>query len=141
MPLSRSNIFWPFSLTWKRLTVQPGNTQEISSGQHPISCSLQVLKGTDDCAMCMWGKSVQRVERTMQFGVNSIQNWASENGFKFSRSKTVCIHICSHNGFFPEPTILLDKSPIIIAKEAKFIGLICYSKLTFKKHIQHLNVP
>ena len=34
--------------------------------------------------------------------------------------------------FFPEPTILLDKSPIKDAKETKFLGLIFDSKLTFK---------
>ena len=76
----------------------------------------------------------------MQLCVNSVQNWVSENGFKFSPSKTACIHRCKQNGFFPEPTILLDKSPIKVVKEAKFLGLIFYSKLTFKNHIQHLQI-
>ena len=113
-----------YGTTWKH------TGDGCSSGQHPISCSLQVLKGTDDCAMCMWGKSVQRVERTMQFGVNSIQNWASENGFKFSRSKTVCIHVCSHNVFFPR-THNYQRSKI------PWSDFLLQTYL--KKHIQHLN--
>ena len=102
-----------------------------------------VLKGTDslfvdDIALCVRGRSVQRVERAMQLCVNSVQNWVSENGFKFSPSKTACIHRCKQNGFFPEPTILLDKSPIKVVKEAKFLSLNLDFKLIFKNHIQHL---
>ena len=71
----------------------------------------------------------------MQLCFNSVQNWVSENGFKCSPSKTACIHFYRQNGFFPEPTILLDKFPIKVVKEAKFLGLIFDSKLTFKSHI------
>ena len=57
-----------------------------------------VLKGTDcslfvdDFALCVSGKTLNRVERAMQLCVNSVQKWVPENGFKFSTSKTVCIH-------------------------------------------------
>ena len=57
-----------------------------------------VLKGTDcslfvdDFTSCVSGKTLNRVERAMQLCVNSVQEWESENGFKFSTSKTVCIH-------------------------------------------------
>ena len=57
-----------------------------------------VLKGTDyslfvdDFASCVSGKTLNKVERAMQLCVNSVQEWQSENGFKFSTSKTVCIH-------------------------------------------------
>ena len=78
--------------------------QEI--GSHIVK---SMLKGTDslfvdDFALCVWGRSVQRVERAMQLCVNSVQNWVSENDFKFSPSKTACIHFCRQNGVFPEPT-------------------------------------
>ena len=59
-----------------------------------------VIKGTDafllvdDFALCVWGKSLCRVERAMQLCVNSVQIWMHENDFKFSNSKTVCIHFC-----------------------------------------------
>ena len=56
-----------------------------------------VVKGTDcslfvdDFALCVSGKTLNRVERAMQLCVNSVQKWVTENGFKFT-SKTVCIH-------------------------------------------------
>ena len=72
----------------------------------------------------------------MQLCVNSVQNWISENVFKFSTSKTVCMHFCMQNGFFPKPNILLDKYPSKVVKEAKFPSLIFDPKLTFKNHRQ-----
>ena len=77
----------------------------------------------------------------MQLCVNSVQKWVSENGFKFSTSKTVCIHFHQQYVFFffpPDLNILLGKMPIKVVKEAKFLGLIFDNKLTFKNHIQYL---
>ena len=74
----------------------------------------------------------------MQLCVNSVQKWVSENGFKFSTSKTVCIHFHQQYVFFPDPNILLGKTPIKVVKEAKFLGLIFDTKLTFKNHIKYL---
>ena len=75
----------------------------------------------------------------MQLCVNSVQKWVSENGFKFSTSKTVCIHFHQQYVFFsPDPNILLGKTPIKVVKQAKFLGLIFDTKLIFKSHIQYL---
>ena len=68
-----------------------------------------VLKGTDcslfvdNFAMCVSGKTLNRVERARQLCVNSLQKWVTENGFKFSTSKTVCIHFHQQSVFFPRP--------------------------------------
>ena len=64
-----------------------------------------VLKGTDcsffvdDFALCVSGKTLNRVERAMQLCVNSVHKWVSENGFNFSTSNTVCIHFHQQYGF------------------------------------------
>ena len=77
-----------------------------------------VLKGTDcslvmdDFALCVCCKSLNRVERAMQLCINSIQDLVSENSFKFSFSKTVCIHFRHQYGFFLDPNILLGKISI-----------------------------
>ena len=39
---------------------------------------------------------------------------------------------------FPDPEILLDKTPIKVATEAKFLGLVSDRTLSFKSHIQYL---
>ena len=103
-----------------------------------------VLKGTDcslfvdDFALCVSGKTLNRVERGMQQCINSVQKWMSENGFKFSTSKTVCIHCRQQYVFSPDHNILLGKTPIKIVREAKFLCVIFDTKLTFKNHIQYL---
>ena len=74
----------------------------------------------------------------MQLCVNSIQEWVSEMGFKFSTSKTVCIHFHQQYVFSPDPKILLGKTPLKVVKKAKFLGLIFDTKLTFKNHVQYL---
>ena len=70
-------------------------------------CSLFV----DDFALCVSGKTLNRVERAMQLCVNSVQEWVSENGFKFSTST-----FTNSTFFFPDPNILLGKTPIIVIK-------------------------
>ena len=88
--------------------------------------------------LCVSGKTLNRVERAMHLCIHSVQEWVSENGFKFSTSKTVCIHFHQQYIFFPGPNILLGKTPIKVAKEAKFLGLIFDTELTFKNHVQYL---
>ena len=103
-----------------------------------------VLKGTDcslfvdDFALCVSGKTLNRVERAMQLCVNSVQKWVTENGFKFSASKMVCIYFHQKYVFSPDPNILLGKTPIKVVREAKFLGVIFDTKLTFNNHIQYL---
>ena len=77
----------------------------------------------------------------MQLCVNSVQEWESEKGFKFSTSKTVCIHF--HQQYvFPQTLTSCwgkeKKTPIKVVKEAKFLGLIFDTKFTFKNHVQYV---
>ena len=34
------------------------------------------------------------IECQLQQNLNKIENWATSNGFKFSKSKTQCVHFC-----------------------------------------------
>ena len=95
------------------------------------------------CSVCVCGgggggMSLNRVERTMQLCVNNAQDCVSENSFRFSASKIVCIHFYQQYGFFLDPNILLGKQPIKVVKEAKFNGLVFDTKLIFKNHVQDL---
>ena len=53
-------------------------------------CSLYV----DDFCICYRSKSMATIERQLQQNLNKIENWATSNGFKFSKSKTQCVHFC-----------------------------------------------
>ena len=74
----------------------------------------------------------------MQLCVNSVQDWISNNGFKFSTSKTVCMHFCNQRKHFAELSILLDKTPIKVVTEAKFLGVIFDQTLSYSSHVNYL---
>ena len=92
----------------------------------------------DDFALYATGKTLAGVERQLQMCVDKIEQWALENGFKFSATKTQCIHFHNFRHIFPDPVIRLGKSPIQAVTEAKFLGVIFDQKLNFKAHIQQL---
>ena len=103
-----------------------------------------VLKGleaslfVDDFALCIRAMFLPHAQRLMQLCVNSVQDWVSKNGFKFSTSKTVCMHFCNQPKHFAEPSILLDKTPIKVVTEAKFLGVIFDRTLSYSIHVKYL---
>ena len=78
--------------------------------------------------MCEWKDVKQSGE-----SYAAVSKQRSEVGLR----RSVFISINS-TFFFPDPNILLGKTPIKVVKEAKFLGLIFDTKLTFKNHIQYL---
>ena len=69
----------------------------------------------DDFALCVCAKFLLHAQRLRQLCVNSVQDWVSNNGFKFSTNKTVCMHVCNQGKHFAEPSFLLDKNPVKVA--------------------------
>ena len=53
-------------------------------------CSLYV----DDFCICFRLKSMRTAERHLQQNLHKIQHWATNNGFKFFKSKTQCVYFC-----------------------------------------------
>ena len=78
------------------------------------------------------------VERQLQRFKNSIQSWADENGFQFSKSKTVCMHFSNQNSIHVEPDLKLYGTPIPVVTETEFLGLVFDRKLTFTALIKYL---
>ena len=60
------------------------------------------------------------------------------NGFKFSKSKTVCMHFCHVRTLHPEPSLTMGGDPIKVIKEMRFLGLVFETKLSFLPHIRAL---
>jgi len=85
--------------------------------------------------ICFRSKSLIAIERQIQRCINSIQKWADENGFQFSKSKTVCMHFTRLNSANADPDVKLYGAGIPVVSEFKFLGLIFDKKLTFNKHI------
>ena len=103
-----------------------------------------VLKGleaslfVDAFALCIRAKFLPHAQRLLQLCVNSVQDWVSKNGFKLSTSKTVCMHFCNKRKHFAEPSILLDKTPIKVVTEAKFLCVILDRTLSYSSHVKYL---
>ena len=74
------------------------------------------------------------IERQLQLNLNKIQKWSTENGFKFSKSKTVCMHFCHLRKAHNDPILTLDGSPIPVVEENKFLGVIFDRKLVYSSH-------
>ena len=48
----------------------------------------------EDCSISYKSKYIPTLERKLQH-INKISKWATENGLKFSKTKTKCIHFCN----------------------------------------------
>ena len=99
-----------------------------------VDCSLYV----DDFLICYRSKNMNTIERQLQLTLNKIQKWSTENGFKFSKSKTVCMHFCHLRKDHNDPILTLDGTPIPVVEENKFLGVIFDRKLSFIPHIKQL---
>ena len=99
-----------------------------------VDCSLYV----DDFQVCYRSSNMSIIERQLQLCLNKLQQWATDNGFQFSRTKTVCMHICQKRGLHLDPQLFLDKSPIPVVEETTFLGVIFDRKLSFVPHLKYV---
>ena len=76
------------------------------------------------------------IECQLQLCLNKLQQWANDNGFQFSKTKTVSMHICQKRGLHLDPQLFLDKDPIPVVEETKFLGVIFHRKLSFVHHLK-----
>ena len=89
----------------------------------------------DDFCMCHRSKSMRTIERHLQQCINKIEDWALHNGFKFSKSKTQCVHFCQLRKVHDDPELYLYGSLIPVVKDFKFLRIIFDHKLSFIPHI------
>ena len=99
-----------------------------------INCSLYM----DDFLICYQAKNMKTIERHLQMCLKKLEKWVDENGFKFSRSKTVCMHFCELRKFHLEPTLTLNGVDIPVVQETIILGIMFDSKLSFIPHITYL---
>ena len=81
--------------------------------------------------------TIDAIQRKLQHTIHSLEKWTLKNGFTISKNKTVAMHFCPDKKCM-DPVLKLDNDPIQFVKEAKFLGLIWDTKLTFEPHIKYL---
>jgi len=106
-----------------------------------VKCLMQNVDSSlyvDDFLISYSSKKMSIVERKLQNCLKKLEVWCSENGFKFSQAKTVCVHFSRHRGLNPDPVLILNNGQLPVKEEAKFLGLIFDRKLSFIPHLKYL---
>ena len=101
---------------------------------YKTDCSLYV----DDFCICYCSKNMQKNERQLQQCLNRIEDCATENSFKFSKSKTQCVHFGQQKKLHNRPALRLYGSNIPVVPGAKFLVVIFDRKLSFIPNIKYL---
>ena len=91
----------------------------------------------DDLSIYIQSANMGIIERHLQLCLNKSEKFADENGFKFSPTKTLCVHFCLHYILHPEPNLKLYGEPLPVEDKVKFLGLIFDRRLNFKAHIEY----
>ena len=68
----------------------------------------------------------------------SIGECCTANGFKFSSSKTVCLHFHNKRETLPDPDLYPYGKKIRVVRETKFLGVTFDQKLSFIPHLKTL---
>ena len=92
----------------------------------------------DDLAIYYSSSHMPYIERRLLQSLNRLGRWCDDNGFKFSPTKTMCVHFCQLGNHHLDPQLYLNGTQIPIIGKAKFLGLIFDSKLSFIPHITSL---
>ncbi len=96
-----------------------------------------IKPGTDcfllvyDFNICYRSKSHNTIEGQLQQHLKIIQSLADENGFKFSPTKTFCVHFSQLRCVHFDPELYINGGKIPVAEKTKFLGLYFDSKLIF----------
>ena len=78
----------------------------------------------DDLLICYRSKYICTIEHKLQHCLDKIKKWATENGLRFSITKTKCIHFCHKRKLHNDFSLKLEKTEIPVVDEYTFLGLI-----------------
>ena len=95
--------------------------KNINSG---TNCALYV----DDFLICYRARNMNHIERQLQICLDKLHKWTTENGLKFSKEKTKCIH---QHKLHLDPVLKIDHTEIPIVEHYKCLRIIFDHKLSF----------
>ena len=96
-----------------------------------IKCSIYV----NDLDIYYSSCHMSYIEINLQLFLNRLSRWCDENGFKYSPTNTMCVHCCQLGKHYLDLQLYQNGAHIPIIGEAKFLGLVVHSKLSFIPHI------
>ena len=102
----------------------------------PVRCSLYV----DDFALYVSASNAVSACSFLQKSIDAVSEWAGNNGFKFSTTKTVAIRFTKSRKAEEVPTLTLNGSIIPYESQVKFLGVLFDEKLTWRPHIDDIKL-
>ena len=117
---------------------EPLGPTSIRNSLTPPPPQSASTSSVDDFLMYYRAKTTKACERQLQGCLHKIEKWCIENGFKFSQSKTVCVHFHKKRGILDVPDLNLNGEKIKVVKETRFLGVIFDQKLSFIPHLKAL---
>ena len=111
---------------------------KINSLAKVLSKDVEGSLYVDDFLMSYRAKNTRTCERQLQGCLHKIEEWCTENCFKFSPSKTACVHFQNKRGILTEPNLNLNGNKMTVVKETRFLGVIFDQQLSFIPHMKAL---
>ena len=102
---------------------------KINSIADAIQASFENSLFVDDFSITCSSRNMASIERQPQLCLNKVEKWADENGFKFSKTKTVCMHFCNKRKLHSDPTLTIYNSQIPV---------VCEKKTSFRPYIDNI---
>ena len=97
-----------------------------------VDCSLYV----DDFQICYRSSNMSIIERQLQLCLNKLQKWATDNGFRFSNTKTLYAYLLQKRSQFRSTAFSGQVQYLPLAfVSSSFQLLPTLSFLTFWKHL------
>ena len=104
-----------------------------------IPSSFEKSLFVDDFSITCSSRNMASIERQLQLCLNKVEKWADENGLKFSKTESVCMHFCNKRKLHPDPTLTIYDSQIPVFSQTKFLGVIFDKQLNFKARINYVS--
>lgn len=91
----------------------------------------------DDLTLYCSGRVLDTTQKLVQEALYNVNNWAKENGFKFSTTKSTYTVFSRSNRECGPTTLLLDGRPLTRTSTTKILGMTFDHKHTWRDHIEN----
>ena len=135
--VSSVNVNTPSKKVWDMIRKITGKNVKINDIVKQVDLGVECSLYVDDFVIMYKSPTIDAIQRKLQHTINRLEEWTLENCFTISKNKTVAMHFCPDRKCL-DPVLKLDNDHIQFVKEAKFLGLIWDTKLTFEPHIKYL---
>ena len=106
-------------------------TVKINSIIDALPDDIEKSLYVDDLAVYCQSSNMAIIERRLQGCLDKLVTCGDENGFKFSPTKTLCVHFCKKKGLQPEPNLKLYGQQLPVEEQVKFLGLFFRQEAQF----------